>query len=64
MVSRERPCSSPAVLAKSTAGGDMHFSPLRLTPLIGVFDMPRAIAFYLGNGTIYPISRANPEWVR
>ena len=23
MVSREKPCSSPAVLAKSTAGGDM-----------------------------------------
>jgi glyoxylase I family protein len=24
----------------------MSFSPLGLTPLIGVFDMPRALAFY------------------
>jgi hypothetical protein len=32
--------------AKSRPGGNMSFSPPGLTPLIGVFDMPRALAFY------------------
>ncbi|MFZ0595322.1 MAG: VOC family protein [Bryobacteraceae bacterium] len=32
--------SSKTVLGRS--GGDMSFSPLGLTPFIGVFDMPRA----------------------
>jgi uncharacterized glyoxalase superfamily protein PhnB len=38
----------------------MSFSPLGLTPLIGVFDMPRALAFYrdlLG----FTIVSASPE---
>jgi glyoxylase I family protein len=28
------------------SGENMNFSPLGLTPLIGVFDMPTALAFY------------------
>jgi glyoxylase I family protein len=38
----------------------MNFSPLGLTPLIGVFDMPRALAFYrdtLGFSVVF----ASPE---
>lgn len=38
----------------------MSFSPLGLTPLIGVFDMPRALAFYrdlLG----FSVVSASPE---
>jgi glyoxylase I family protein len=38
----------------------MNFSPLGLTPLIGVFDMPRALAFYrdvLG----FAVVSASPE---
>jgi len=38
----------------------MSFSPLGLTPLIGVFDMPRALAFYrdlLG----FAVVSASPE---
>ena len=40
----------------------MTFSPLALTPLIGVFDMPRAPAFYrdlLG----FTVAAASPEVV-
>ena len=43
---RNKPCSTSAMPAKSIPGGNMSFSPLGLTPLIGVFDMPRALVFY------------------
>jgi glyoxylase I family protein len=41
-------------------GGIMSFAPLGLTPLIGVFDMPRSLAFYrdlLG----FSVVSASPE---
>jgi len=42
------------------AGDDVSFSPLGFTPLIGVFDMPKALAFYrdvLG----FAVVAASPE---
>jgi uncharacterized glyoxalase superfamily protein PhnB len=45
---------------KPRPGGNMSFSPLGLTPLIGVFDMSRALAFYrdvLG----FAVVSASPE---
>ena len=38
----------------------MSFSPLGLTPLIGVFDMPRALAFYL-DVLGFTVVSASPE---
>jgi glyoxylase I family protein len=46
--------------AQSQTGGNMSFSPLGLTPLIGVFDMPSSLAFYrdlLG----FTVVSASPE---
>jgi glyoxylase I family protein len=47
-------------LREEDLGGNMSFSPLGLTPLIGVFDMPTAVAFYrdvLG----FAVVSASPE---
>jgi glyoxylase I family protein len=38
----------------------MSFSPLGLTPLIGVFDMPRAVAFYR-DALGFAVVSASPE---
>jgi len=38
----------------------MSFSPLSLTPLIGVFDMPRSLSFYRDNLGFTVVS-ASPE---
>jgi glyoxylase I family protein len=38
----------------------MNFSPLGLTPLIGVFDMPRSLAFYR-NLLGFSVVSASPE---
>src|SRR5260370_22518561 len=57
---RNKPCSTSAMPAKSRPGGNMSFSPLGLTPLLDVLDMPSALAFYrdvLG----FAVVSASPE---